>query len=359
MIQILKIAGLVHDIGHGMFSHLFDHHFADKLGIPHHEKRGVNLFRQMVNKYSIQLSDEEVDLICGVIVGKFETPLIIKDIGGFSGPVPPWITQIVNNQKFELDTDKIDYLLRDAHYTRKEISIRFEMNAVFDNCKIDLDTGDIVFNADVYEEINAIFTARHRLHKLVYQNPKTIAVQLMVIDYLNLLLELPSLQRLIASSSDGWTVFTDDVLSWFNNPLIDVSPAGTATDGESKGAVREAELLKSVSQRCREIKYNLDTGRIPRLVKRSMVKTGSPMKTDIVSDARFVQVPVSINFSSKTFNPMDSIIFYDDEGAHTIRPDDVSKLVKSDVKENWIYTFRRGATAPLDPPPLDVSVKSQ
>ena len=57
---IMKIAGLVHDIGHACFSHFFDHHFLHKK-IPdslykEHEFRSGQLFRYIVKKYNIGLT---------------------------------------------------------------------------------------------------------------------------------------------------------------------------------------------------------------------------------------------------------------------------------------------------------------
>ena len=48
-IEITRIAGLIHDIGHGPFSHLYDNHI--RYETEHaHEKRGCMLFRDMVKK---------------------------------------------------------------------------------------------------------------------------------------------------------------------------------------------------------------------------------------------------------------------------------------------------------------------
>ena len=54
-ILLIKIAGLIHDIGHVCFSHSFDNHIRHKLDvhIDEHEDRGVKLFRHMVIKLSL------------------------------------------------------------------------------------------------------------------------------------------------------------------------------------------------------------------------------------------------------------------------------------------------------------------
>ena len=54
-IELFRIAGLIHDIGHGPFSHLYD----DPLirgNEPEHEERGCSMFRYMVQAYKIPLT---------------------------------------------------------------------------------------------------------------------------------------------------------------------------------------------------------------------------------------------------------------------------------------------------------------
>ena len=51
-IELFRIAGLIHDIGHGPFSHLYDEHIRNANEIEH-EVRGCQLFRHMVQKYKL------------------------------------------------------------------------------------------------------------------------------------------------------------------------------------------------------------------------------------------------------------------------------------------------------------------
>ena len=58
-IELIQIAGLVHDIGHGPYSHLYDHYITEAEELKH-EERGCSIFRQLVKKYNLGISEREV-----------------------------------------------------------------------------------------------------------------------------------------------------------------------------------------------------------------------------------------------------------------------------------------------------------
>ena len=65
-ILLVKVAGLIHDLGHVCFSHFFDNHFLSER-IPnsdfrHHEYRSCKLFEFIIKKYKIDLNDDEIKL---------------------------------------------------------------------------------------------------------------------------------------------------------------------------------------------------------------------------------------------------------------------------------------------------------
>ena len=112
---LIKVAGLVHDIGHVCFSHFFDHKLLPIFGkdskYMEHENRSCIIFELIVNKYKLNFSKEEIEFVCNLIHPK-------KSCKGF-------LYQIVANAKNGIDCDKFDYLVRDARNIGLEFTIDY------------------------------------------------------------------------------------------------------------------------------------------------------------------------------------------------------------------------------------------
>lgn len=94
---LAECAALLHDIGHGPYSHTFEHLFNTD-----HEKMGQQIITDKnteVNRALRQVSPEFPELVASVIAKTYPNPQVVKLISS------------------QADADRMDYLLRDAYFT--------------------------------------------------------------------------------------------------------------------------------------------------------------------------------------------------------------------------------------------------
>jgi HD superfamily phosphohydrolase len=170
-IELFRIAGLIHDIGHGPFSHLYD----DPLirgDEPEHEERGCVLFREMVKTYKIPLTKKEVERIIDMV-----DPKGIKQY--------QWFNQIVANKICQIDVDKIDYIRRDCYHLGLTYVNPKEFSRLVTDmrvCIIDERPRKFMISwpEKLQYEIFTLFSTRYRLHREVYTHHTVRAYEMLI-----------------------------------------------------------------------------------------------------------------------------------------------------------------------------------
>ena len=147
-VELLRISGLLHDIGHGPFSHVSE----GVLSFPHEE-----LTEYVIEKTSLHdLLDE-----------RFNTKEIIKIIHG-KGPLGPIISG-------ELDVDRMDYLLRDSHNTGVAYGV-IDYERIISNLQLN---DGLVLDIKGVQAAEGALVSRYFMYPSVYQHHTTRIVNSM------------------------------------------------------------------------------------------------------------------------------------------------------------------------------------
>jgi HD superfamily phosphohydrolase len=167
--ELVKIAALCHDLGHGPYSHLFDDEFIQSSVLrdhpnAYHESRSCFLM-SLIIKESVFLSqfitESDLKLMCSLI----DPPKTAK---GF-------IYQIVSNTLNDMDIDKYDYLNRDPYHLG--LKTGFDYRRLVDSVIV-IDN-NIAYPEQSKHDIIAMFTLRHTLHRRVYGHKGVVSAQFM------------------------------------------------------------------------------------------------------------------------------------------------------------------------------------
>ena len=166
-IELIKIGGLCHDLGHGPYSHTFDNYFLKDKDIgswQYHEKRSQDIFKYIVDKYSLKFSENDVNFVCQVIDNNSNL----------------WYLNLVSNKINGVDSDKLDYICRDNNAFGLKLNI--DVNRIIKNCMI-IDN-KLCFCDRIKDDIFNLFFVRYRLYREIYCHPKIISFELSMKDIL-------------------------------------------------------------------------------------------------------------------------------------------------------------------------------
>jgi len=225
-IQELRIAALLHDIGHGPFSHLFEEVLSEKDDLTH-EDISQRIVLESTIADILRRNGRQPSKISKLCVGKS------------SGE--PFMNQVIAGG---LSADMMDYLLRDTYFTGVEYG-KVDIQRVIDSLGVSPDSHLMLERAALYA-FEALLIARYEMFKAVYFHRTVRAAELMLAHSMTLAdkeLKLTNLSRI-----DRILRLTDEVVL---QQLADLNPHKTELRTAQRLAAdyMQRKLVKCVFER--------------------------------------------------------------------------------------------------------------
>jgi len=185
LIFVISTAALVHDIGHGPFSHVFEKALKSLCtgkDYPSHEEMGGMILDSMYQKYGAireEFSKADLNLIKAII--EPEKPKYIALINEYLKMGLAWIFNILSGP---IDVDKLDYIWRDGYHVGLGTSGSGDSDLYRVINSVRIINGQMAFNEKVMDNILDIMRKRWSYHKRVYQHKTTLALQVLIVEVL-------------------------------------------------------------------------------------------------------------------------------------------------------------------------------
>ena len=184
IVKVISVAGLCHDLGHLMYSHLFDDIFLPKLSnyknlgnVCIHEERSIIILKNIVNKYKINITSDEL-----VVIGDLINPKNNNyDNWNKEFKIGRWIFEIISNPRNNVDVDKFDYINRDNRAIGLKLDVDFSRLILQPRVIND----EICYPIQAKESLYHLFFIRYQLHRRIYHHKTVKAIEILMSELLS------------------------------------------------------------------------------------------------------------------------------------------------------------------------------
>lgn len=358
----VRIAGLCHDLGHGMFSHAFEE-FLQKARPErhwHHEEASEMMLDDLMddpeNRLERDWSLEDRRFIKSLIRGVPSSSSEQFERG--------FLYEIVANKRNSIDVDKFDYLLRDCYNTGVRSSYDCSRLMLFSRVV----NNRVCFHQKEVYNLFELFHTRYSLFKNVYTHRTGKSVELMLVDallaadpvlHISSMVDDPleyrnmtdALLREIERSKDPSLAKSRELINRLRRRDLYkfVDQINIPSSSEIKSFLKE-HLTNEKLMECAVLSRVSSAGSsaaFTELRGETAPQAGTLLEGSTLSVADFSVSWCTINYAMKDSNPMDFVQVYskyNPDQAFPVSRDSVSCLVPDIYEEILIRVYAKDAS---------------
>ncbi|KAF7124749.1 hypothetical protein RHSIM_Rhsim12G0047300 [Rhododendron simsii] len=327
-IQTVKLAGLLHDVGHGPFSHLFEREFLPRVvnGCQwSHEHMSKNMIEHIVDVHNIDIERESLNKVKEMVVASYE------NAQSKSSKEKLFLYDIVANGRNGIDVDKFDYMVRDSRACR--LGYEFQFPRLLENMRVIDD--EICYRAKECLTIHKLFSMRADLHRTVYMHAKVKAIELMIVDALTKANDELQIAASIQDPATYWKL--DDTI------IKTIETHSSPKLKESKDLIqriRRRELYQFGNEFCvPKEKLEHFKNVTPQDIICSQKSCGVTIKEEDIAVAN-----VKIDMTRGRNNPVDRVHFFKDyvtDDKFTIEDESISHMLPSGHQDMIVRVYSK------------------
>ncbi|WP_126992194.1 HD domain-containing protein [Thermosipho globiformans] len=199
-VRILRLAGLLHDIGHGPFSHQFDEVVYKNMGLEDgHDEYREKILLEYMPKAMYKVFERAPEKLKNAVLEDLN--MVLGEVGDLENAFRKVMEKVVETYKGEnegtiefaviqgpLGADRMDFVLRDSYFAGTRGFGTGSLDRLVRNSMVVEKDGKkfLAYNIKVIDEIYTTLFGRFMMYKNVYFHKTSRAADLMIQDLLEL-----------------------------------------------------------------------------------------------------------------------------------------------------------------------------